>query len=239
MIEKKIFPGSAIHRTQQRKYLPRGACHQVMFAENHRGIGRQSRPRLKIAQAVPGPRRQASLQQNRLPTATHKGWLRGLEPPTFGTTIRRSNQLSYSHREYVSHRRHIIAPVTREIYRSARKWSTAASGHPRFGRNQAAATAKRSRNAVKHFCSRIRQNSGTEDRTTEVWRLRLRLSMPKKRDFKCVTALAVAAAVPFRAVVSGRPVAEMGKLGRKRVNSLIPWTILPPSLPPAESNEIT
>ena len=142
MIEKKIFPGSAFHRTQQRENLPRGPCYQVMFAENHRGIGRQSRPRLTIANAVPGPGRQTSLQQNRLPTATHKGWLRGLEPPTFGTTIRRSNQLSYSHREYVSHRRHIIAPVTREIYRSARKWSTAASGHPRFGRNQAAATAR-------------------------------------------------------------------------------------------------
>ncbi len=35
-----------------------------------------------------------------------KRWERGLEPPTFGTTIRRSNQLSYTHRlERISVRR--------------------------------------------------------------------------------------------------------------------------------------
>ena len=28
-----------------------------------------------------------------------KGCTRGLEPPAFGTTIRRSNQLSYAHRK--------------------------------------------------------------------------------------------------------------------------------------------
>src|SRR5687768_2464847 len=31
--------------------------------------------------------------------AGRKGWLRGFEPPTPGTTTRCSNQLSYSHRE--------------------------------------------------------------------------------------------------------------------------------------------
>ena len=29
-----------------------------------------------------------------------RGWKKGLEPSTFGTTIRRSNQLSYIHRLY-------------------------------------------------------------------------------------------------------------------------------------------
>ena len=33
-------------------------------------------------------------------TGQQEGWLRGLEPPTLGTTIRCSNQLSYSHREF-------------------------------------------------------------------------------------------------------------------------------------------
>ncbi len=28
------------------------------------------------------------------------GWMKGLEPSTFGTTIRRSNQLSYTHRTW-------------------------------------------------------------------------------------------------------------------------------------------
>ena len=32
-----------------------------------------------------------------LPLVAKRGWLRGFEPPTFGATIQRSNQLSYSH----------------------------------------------------------------------------------------------------------------------------------------------
>lgn len=35
--------------------------------------------------------------------ALAQGWVRGLEPPTFGATVRRSNQLSYTH--HVSQRR--------------------------------------------------------------------------------------------------------------------------------------
>jgi hypothetical protein len=32
------------------------------------------------------------------------GWMMGLEPTTFGTTIRRSNRLSYNHRVMLSYK---------------------------------------------------------------------------------------------------------------------------------------
>ena len=46
------------------------------------------------------------------------GWLRGLEPPTSGITIQRSNQLSYSHRvnrAALSHRQVIIMLVAKRV----------------------------------------------------------------------------------------------------------------------------
>ena len=40
----------------------------------------------------------------------HLGWIMGLEPTTFGTTIRRSNQLSYIH-----HIRHFLSNAGAKI----------------------------------------------------------------------------------------------------------------------------
>jgi hypothetical protein len=96
-------------------------------------LGTRSR-RLQLTEPARDLTTSFSARDSQLLTPDDQGWLTGIEPATSGATVRRSNRLSYNHRERCQNPKQARQNTDRKIAGSRPKPCGKCVGLPAFGK---------------------------------------------------------------------------------------------------------